>query len=97
MYDFYDFVAFIGGIIRTLGLLVFGIAAGWFTLDAFHQPERKWQLQVAVFLGFFFFSALVIRFASPAGTGMFVLGAGGALLYWGMKKEQVDEELEDDV
>ena len=98
MYEFYDFVAFIGGIIRAIGLLIFGIAAGWFTVDAFRQPERKWQLQIAVFLGFLLFSALTMWFASPAGSGMYVFGAGSALLYWGMKKDQDDEpEPEDEV
>jgi len=87
MLNFFDLVSFLGGILRLIGLMVFGVAAGWFTLDAFHQPERKWQLQIAVFLGLMLFAALTLKFASAGGAGAFTLGAGGALLYWGTKKE----------
>jgi hypothetical protein len=92
MYDFIDFTSFIGGILRLLGLFVFGISTGWFTLYAFRQPEPKWQLQVSVFLGFLFFSVLTLRFTSAGSAGAFVLGAGGALLYWGKGKERKPEQ-----
>ncbi|MCJ7701937.1 MAG: hypothetical protein MUO62_10160 [Anaerolineales bacterium] len=88
MFDFFDLVTFIGGIFRLVGLLVFGVAVGWFTLYAFHQPERKWQLQVAVYLGLLLLAALILSFTAPGGAGMFVLGAGAALLYWGLKKDE---------
>ncbi len=86
MFDFLDFVSFMGSILRLLGLLVFGISIGWFTLYAFRQPERKWQLQIAAFLSLLLFTALTLRFTSPGGAGAFVLGAGCALLYWGLGK-----------
>jgi hypothetical protein len=86
MFDFFDLTAFLGNILRLIGLLVFGISTGWFTLYAFRQPERKWQLQIAVFLGLLFFTAMTLRFSSAGGAGAFVLGAGGALLYWGQGK-----------
>lgn len=92
MREFIDFTSFIGGILRLLGLFVFGISTGWFTLYAFRRPEPKWQLQVSVFLGFLFFTALTLRFTSAGSAGAFVLGAGGALLYWGMGKESVPEQ-----
>jgi hypothetical protein len=92
MFDFNDFLMFLGGVLRLVGLLVFGVSAGWFTLYAFRQPERKWQLQVAVFLGFMFFTALTLRFTSAGGAGAFALGAGGALLYWGKEKGDQPEE-----
>ena len=92
MFDFFDLVSFLGGILRLIGLALFGVAAGWFSLDAFHQPERKWQLQVAVFLGFLLFTALTLRLASPGGAGAFLLGAGSALLYWGKQRESQPEE-----
>jgi len=89
MSNFSDFVSFLGVTLRLIGLLVFGVATGWFTLYAFRQPERKWQLQIAVFLGFLLMTALTLRFTSAGSAGTFVLGAGGALLYWGRgtKKE----------
>jgi F0F1-type ATP synthase assembly protein I len=90
MFSFYDFLTFISELIRLFGLLIFGIAAGWFTLHAFRN--RPWQLQIAVFLGFFALAA-VISFSTPAsGVGAFALGAGGALLFFGFRKETKEEE-----
>jgi hypothetical protein len=91
MVDFFDLVSFLGGMLRLVGLLVFGIAIGWFSLHSFRQPERRWELQTAVFLGFLLFSALILRLASPGGAGAFVLGAGCALLYWGRKEDVAGE------
>jgi hypothetical protein len=91
--DFLDVVALIGWIVRFLGLLVFGVAAGWFTFFAFQQPERNWQLQIAVFLGLFLLIALLARFTSAGALGGFALGVGGGLLFWGLRAEQsLDEE-----
>jgi len=92
MFDFCDLVWFVGGLFQMLGLLVFGVAAAWFTLYAFRQPERRWQLQIAVFLGFLFFTALMLRYASTGGAGGFMLGAGGALLFLGLRGEGEFEE-----
>jgi hypothetical protein len=83
--SFTDYLSFLGMILRLVGLLVFGVAAGWFTLYAFRQPDHKWQLQIAVFLGFLLMMALTLRFTSPGGAGAFALGAGAALLYWGKR------------
>jgi F0F1-type ATP synthase assembly protein I len=89
MFSFYDFLSFLSELIRLLGLLIFGIAAGWFTMYAFR--DRPWQLQIAAFLGFFLLAA-VISFSTPAsGVGAFALGAGAALLFFGFRKEK-DEE-----
>ncbi len=74
---------FLGTLLRALGLLVFGLAGGWFTLHAFEREDAPWSLQVAVYLGFFAFTALIARFTSPGGLGAFALGAAAALLYWG--------------
>jgi hypothetical protein len=93
MFEFSNLLTFLGGSLRLVGLFVFGVSTGWFTLYAFRQPERKWQLQVAVFLGFMLFSALTLRFTSAGSAGAFVLGAGGALLYWGRVKDDKPEEL----
>jgi hypothetical protein len=92
MFNFFDLVSFLGGLLRVLGLALFGVAASWFTLFAFNQPERRWQLQTAVFLGFLLFSGLVLNFVSAGAAGAFLLGAGIALLYWGNKRESAPEE-----
>ncbi|MBN1666936.1 MAG: hypothetical protein JW862_07595 [Anaerolineales bacterium] len=92
---FIDFLQILASLLRALGMLVFGVGAGWFVLYAFRQPERRWQLQIAVFLGFFFFTALAARFTSAAGIGGFTLGAGAALLFWGLRpvaKKESDEK-----
>ena len=96
--DFYDFVTFVGRIIQFVGLLIFGLAAGWFTLYAFKQPEPRWQLQIAVFLGIFLFTALLANSSSPGGLGGFALGLGGGLLYWGVRggKSPDDETSEEE-
>ncbi len=90
---FLDVTAFLGSIVRLLGLLVFGVAAGWFTLYAFNQPEKRWQVQIAVFLGTFAFTALLANFSSAGGLGAFVLGLGAGLLNWGLREvDSPDEE-----
>ena len=98
MSNFFDILTFLGGGLRLIGLLIFGIAVGWFTWIAFNQPERKWQLQIAVYLGFLLFTALTLKFVSPGGSGTYVLGAGITLLYLGNKKSQKATEtaLEED-
>jgi hypothetical protein len=91
--DFFDFVTIFGGLIQFVGLLIFGLAAGWFTLFAFKQPDSRWQLQIAVFLGLFLFMALLANTTSPGGLGGFSLGLGVGLLYWGTReKKPMDEE-----
>ena len=91
MFSIYDFLTILSELFRVFGMLVFGVAAGWFTLFAFRK--RPWQLQIAVFLGFFLLAG-IISYSSPAGgVGAFGLGAGAAVLFWGLKdedKEQVD-------
>jgi len=90
--DFLDVVAFISWIVRFLGLVVFGVAAGWFSLYAFKQPEGRWELQIAVFLGLFLLFGLMARFSSAGALGGFALGVGGSLLFWGLKAEKPPEE-----
>ena len=92
MFSFYDFLTFLAELIQMFGLLIFGVAAGWFTMYAFRG--RPWQLQIAVFLGFFLLAA-IISFTTPAsGVGSFALGAGGAMLFWGLKVEKKTEDEE---
>jgi hypothetical protein len=96
MDEFMRVISLFGSLIRLLGLLVFGLSAAWFTLKAFNQPERRWQLQVAVFLGFFALAGLMARFTSPGGTGAFALGAGAGVIIWGLRAEREPGDEEED-
>ncbi len=79
-------------LLRMLGLLVFGLGAGWFALEVFHKGQQTWQLQIAVFLGFFGLAVAAMRFLTPAALGAFCIGAGLAIFLWGMPKKQKKEE-----
>lgn len=92
MLNFEDVMAFLGLLGQIFGLILFGIISGWFTLSAFRQPERHWQLQSVVFAVFFTFVALIARFTSPGSFGGFLLGATGAFAYWGIFEKGAEEE-----
>ena len=99
MDEFRQVFGLFGYTLQTVGMLVFGLASGWFTMYAFKHPERRWQLQTAVFLGFFVFVALIVKFASPGSTGAYTLGAGVAIIIWGLlksKDEIVEVEIEEE-
>lgn len=100
MDEFSQLIGLFGSALRIAGMLVFGLASGWFTLYAFKQPERRWQLQIAVFLGFFGFVTMIAKFTSAGAIGAFALGAGIAFLAWGYSKskdEVVEVEIEEEV
>lgn len=90
--DFLDVISFLSWIVRFFGMLVFGLAAGWFALFAFNQPERRWQLQIAVFLGVFLLFGLLAQFTSAGALGGFSLGLGAGLLFWGLKADSPPED-----
>ncbi|MBA4420050.1 MAG: hypothetical protein C0391_02775 [Anaerolinea sp.] len=66
---------------------MFGLAIGWFTLEAF-KKELGWYYQAALLVVFFGFFASVFWKSSPGLLGGLVLGTGLALLLWGMKKKK---------
>jgi hypothetical protein len=79
---------------RFLGALALGLGFGWFTLDSFRKST--WQVQIAIFLGFVIMALTLVSTRSAGAFGAFGLGAGVALLVWGLaksgKKEEADEE-----
>ena len=83
MFSIFDFLTILSELFRVFGMLVFGAAAGWFTLFAFRK--RPWQLQIAVVLGFFLLAGFISHSSPAGGVGAFGLGAGAALLFWGLK------------
>ncbi len=85
---FYDVVGIIGLFVQVLGLVMFGVTTGWFTLYVINQPEKNWQLQSIVYSVFLVFTALLARSLSPGALGAFLAGAAGAMIYWGLIKDR---------
>ncbi|MEJ5240766.1 MAG: hypothetical protein WHS87_06185 [Anaerolineales bacterium] len=80
----------LGILVRFSGLIVFGLAAGWLSLDAYRKGT--WQLQVAAVLGFFALTAIFVRFATAGALGAFALGSGVAVLFWGLRRHKEEEK-----
>lgn len=89
---FYQFIELLGLFVQILGLFLFGITAGWFTLYVIKQPEKSWQLQSIVYSVFMIFIALMVWYLSPGGLGVFLLGSSGAMIYWGLIKGRTKTE-----
>lgn len=87
--DTWDQILYVGGtIIRPLCALVFGAAAGWLTTVTFLDEDKKWQLQIAVFLGLLgTFIALHI-YSGTGTTAAFALGAGASAIVLLLRKLQ---------
>ncbi len=85
-----DILDLLGALLRLIGFLVFGFGLGWFVLDAYRKDN--WQLQVAALLGFVFAAVGLAKYLSAGSLGMFALGAGGAMLMWGMSKDKKKDE-----
>jgi hypothetical protein len=82
---FVQVLELLGYFLRVVGLIVFGLGAGWLTAKVFHGEGFGWQLQVAAFLGLLGAFALVGHWIPGGGAvGGFGLGAGAGLLFWGM-------------
>lgn len=92
---FLDVLDLLGYVLRFLGALVFGVGAGWLTIRMVKQEGAAWQLLVAVYLGLLASFVLLAHWVSGGATlGSFGLGAGAALLLWGLiqPKPKDDEE-----
>ena len=82
----------LGWFVRLLGLLVFGLGAGWFALEVFHKGEQAWQLQLAIFLGLAGLAIAGMHYLTPAALGAFGIGVGVAMFMWGMPKKKKEEK-----
>ncbi|MFO3797172.1 MAG: hypothetical protein ACK8QZ_07800 [Anaerolineales bacterium] len=80
----------LGMLVRFAGLIVFGLAAGWMSVEAYRKAT--WQLQIATWLGLFALVGIFVRFATAGALGAFALGAGIGILFWGLRKAEKEPE-----
>jgi len=87
----------LSALLHLLGLLVFGLGAGWFVLEVFRKGQQVWQLQLALFLGFCGLAIALAYFTTAGALGAFGIGIGigVAMFVWGMPKPKGKEKEED--
>ncbi len=85
---FYDVVEILGMVVQFLGLLLFGVAAGWFTIYLAKGPDQPWQMKSIVYSVFLVFFALMGRSLTSGAFGSLLLGAAAALIFWGLVKDR---------
>ena len=90
--DFYEILSIIGIFIQVLGLILFGVTTGWFTLHVLGQPEKNWQMLSIVSSVFLIFIALMVKHLSRGAEGAFLIGVAGSMIYWGLIKTRVKPE-----
>jgi NhaP-type Na+/H+ or K+/H+ antiporter len=88
MDTFYNVTEIIGIFVQALGLVLFGVTTGWFTLYVINQPEKNWQLQSIVYSMFLVFVTLMSRHLTPGALGALLTGVAGAMIYWGLIKNR---------
>lgn len=85
---FYQIIEILGLFVQILGMFLFGVTAGWFTLHVINQPDKNWQLQSIVYSVFLVFIGLMVRYLTPGALGTFLTGTAGAIFYWGLFKDR---------
>jgi hypothetical protein len=90
----YEIVDILASLIRLLGLAVFGLGFGWLALDLLKKTQL-WQVQIAVFLGLAGLLIAMAVFTGWGAVGAFAIGAGAAILVWGLPKKEKKEEKKD--
>ncbi len=73
---------------RFIGMLAFGFGAGWFAFEAYQKGA--WQVQIAALLGLLGVVIGLADFTSAGALGAFGLGAGGAIIAFGLPRRQGD-------
>ncbi|MBM3152302.1 MAG: hypothetical protein FJZ96_08915 [Chloroflexi bacterium] len=87
----YEVIDLIASLIRLVGMAVFGLGIGWLALDLLRKAQA-WQLQIAVYLGFVGLAIAMAYYLPWGALGMFTIGAGLAILMWGMPKKKKEEK-----
>ena len=81
----YDILELIGFVLRVVGSLIFGLGVGWLAVKVMLKEGGAYQLSMAVFLGLVGGFVLLGQWVPGGGTlGAFGLGAGAAVLLWGL-------------
>ena len=88
MEGFFNGASQILSLLGLFGVLVFGVALGWFTITAFKR-ETSWYYQAVVLVVFFGFFAIVFWKSDPGVLGELTLGTGLAFLLWGRRQPRV--------
>jgi hypothetical protein len=89
----YELLNILGFAIRVGGMIVLGVAMGYFTIEFYRKGQQVWMLQIALFLGFIGLVIALSTFTSPGTLGAFALGAGGTLIYkLGFEKDEKKDE-----
>ena len=85
---FYEIIEILGMVVQFLGLVLFGVAAGWFTIFLAKDPDQPWQLKGIVYSVFLVFVALLGRSLTAGAFGSLLLGTAGAMIFWGLVKDR---------
>ncbi len=91
-------LALAGYAMRFLGLLVLGLGAGWLASAAYKKSDSAWRTQAVIIFVFAAITAMIVRFQTSGAVGAYALGAGAALLLWGLRQDEFEyvEEEDDD-
>ncbi|MGA2820997.1 MAG: hypothetical protein ABSF61_10130 [Anaerolineales bacterium] len=81
-------LSLLGIIFRPLGFLVFGFAAGWLATRPFVEEQKWWQLEALTLIAFFGALVTLSIYVGPGSVGAFALGAGIAVIVFGMRLGQ---------
>jgi hypothetical protein len=85
---FNEVIGIVGMVVQFLGLIIFGIAVGWFTVSLAKGTDQPWQLKSIVYSVFLVFVALMGSALTPGAFGSLLLGAACAIIFWGMIKDR---------
>jgi NhaP-type Na+/H+ or K+/H+ antiporter len=78
----------LGSLIRPLGGLVLGVVIGWIAAATMLDPDREWQLKIAIFLGLLGAFVTLNIYSGLGTTGFFALGVGVAGIVFGVRQMQ---------